>query len=501
MVLLLFVILLSLAIFVIFFLRIRNETHRPPGPPGIPFIGNLHQLGNTNPHLHLWKLSKQYGPLMFLRLGSIPTLVVSSANIAKEVLKNHDLQVSSRPSLVGQQKLSYNGLDVAFTPYGEYWREIRKICVLHLFNSKHVQSFRSIREDEVMKMIKRISSSASSNKIINLSSTSISFTSNLICKVAFGKRCEEEEEEESSDQRSRFHELLNEAQAMLGTFFFSDYFPLMGWVDRLSGLLWRLEKNFKEFDIFYQQLIDEHLDPNRPNPEQHDIIDVLLRIMKNPNSFSISITFAHIKAILMNIFIAGTDTSAATLVWAMTELSKNPRVMNKVQEEIRNIHGEKSFINEDDTQELPYLKAVIKETFRLYMPAPLLVPRETTQSCNIEGYVIQPKTLVYINAWAIGRDPEVWENPEEFYPERFLGSSIDFRGKDFELIPFGAGRRICPGIEMGAVTVDLALANLLHVFDWELSPGTEKEDIDNDVIPGITMHKKNALCLVAKNCI
>ncbi|KAJ7966839.1 Cytochrome P450 [Quillaja saponaria] len=343
MVLLLLVLFLSLAISVVFLLRIRNETHRPPGPPGIPFIGNLHQLDSTNPHLHLWKLSKQYGPLMFLRLGSVPTLVVSSAKMAKEVLKNHDIKFSSRPSL----------------------------------------SFRSMREDEVMKMIKKISSSASSNKIINMSAISMSFTSNLICKVSFWKRCEEEEE--SCDQRSRFHELLNEAQAMLGTFFYSDYFPLMGWIDRLSGLLWRLEKNFKKFDIFYQQLIDEHLDPNRPNPEQHDIIDVLLRIMKNPNSFSISITFAHNKAILMNIYLAGTDTSAATLVWAMTELSKNPRVMNKVQEEIRNIHGEKSFINEDDIQEHPYLKAVIKEAFRLHMTAPLLVPKETTQSCNIEG--------------------------------------------------------------------------------------------------------------------
>ncbi|XP_002278300.1 6,7,8-trihydroxycoumarin synthase [Vitis vinifera] len=488
----LLLILLALPLFLLFLLRNRRRTPLPPGPPGLPLIGNLLQLDKSAPHIYLWRLSKQYGPLMILRLGFVPTLVVSSARMAKEVMKTHDLEFSGRPSLLGLRKLSYNGLDVAFSPYNDYWREMRKICVLHLFNSKRAQSFRPIREDEVLEMIKKISQFASASKLTNLSEILISLTSTIICRVAFSKRYDDE-----GYERSRFQKLVGEGQAVVGGFYFSDYFPLMGWVDKLTGMIALADKNFKEFDLFYQEIIDEHLDPNRPEPEKEDITDVLLKLQKN-RLFTIDLTFDHIKAVLMNIFLAGTDTSAATLVWAMTMLMKNPRTMTKAQEELRNLIGKKGFVDEDDLQKLPYLKAIVKETMRLHPASPLLVPRETLEKCVIDGYEIPPKTLVYVNAWAIGRDPESWENPEEFMPERFLGTSIDFKGQDYQLIPFGGGRRICPGLNLGAAMVELTLANLLYSFDWEMPAGMNKEDIDIDVKPGITMHKKNALCLLAR---
>jgi len=196
------------------------------------------------------------------------------------------------------------------------------------------------------------------------------------------------------------------------------------------------------------------------------------------------------------MLVAATDTTAATSVWAMTSLIKNPRVMKKVQEEIRNLGSKKEFIEENDIQNFPYLKAVIKETLRLYLPAPLLVPRESRETCIINGYIIPAQTILYVNAWAIQRDPNAWKNPEEFYPERFLESSINFIGHDFELIPFGAGRRICPGMSMAVASLELTLANLLYSFDWKLPHGLEKEDIDTEMLPGITQHKKNPLCLV-----
>jgi cytochrome P450 len=202
---------------------------------------------------------------------------------------------------------------------------------------------------------------------------------------------------------------------------------------------------------------------------------------------------------MQNIFIAGTDTSTAIVVWTMTALMNNPRVMNKVQKEIRNLYKGKDFINEDDIEKLSYLKLVVKETMRLFPPSPLLVPRETIENCNIDGYEIKPKTLVYVNAWAIGRDPENWEDPEEFYPERFFTSSVDFKGNNFELIPFGSGRRMCPAINMGMLTVELSLANLIHSFDWKLPNDFDKEQVlDTQVKPGITMHKKIDLYLVPK---
>ncbi|EOY14957.1 Cytochrome P450, putative [Theobroma cacao] len=496
MVVLLFFVLALPSLFLCILLKHRRNGSilLPPGPPGLPLIGHLHMqmLDNSAPHIFLWKLSQKYGPLMSLRFGFRPTLVVSSAKMAKEVMKTHDLDFCSRPTLHGSYKLSYKGLDLAFSPYTAYWREIRKICVVHLFNSNRVQLYRPIREDEVSRLIAKISKLSVDSKPVNLSEAMMCLTSTIICRVGFGKRYEDE-----GTERSRFHEMLNEAQALFVEFFISDYFPFMNWVDRISGLLKRVEKNFKEFDTFYQKLIDEHLDPNRSKLEQEDIIDVLLQIWKD-REFAIDLTIDHIKAVLMNVFVAGTDTSAASVIWVMTFLMKNPRCLKKAQEEVRSLMGKKDFVNEDDTQALTYLKAVIKETFRLQAIVPLLVPRETMRKSNISGYEIPAKTLVYVNAWAIGRDPEAWENPEEFYPERFIGSSIDYKGLDFELIPFGAGRRGCPGIHMGVVTVELALANLLYKFDWEMPTGMNKEDLDFDVIPGITTHKKNALCLVAK---
>ncbi|GLT97597.1 hypothetical protein SLE2022_151540 [Rubroshorea leprosula] len=464
----------------------------PPGPHGLPLIGNLHQLDNSTLHVYLWQLSQKYGSLISLRLGFRKTIVVSSAKMAKEVLKAHDIDFCSRPALFGQQKLSYNGLDLAFSPFNSYYKEIRKISSLHLFSPNKADLFRPIREDEVSQMIDKISKSSDASKPINLSEVMMCLTSSIICRVGFGKRYEDE-----GSEISKFYRLLGEAQAMFTSFFVSDYFPSMRWVDRLTGMLSRLENVFKELDAFYQQLINDHLDPKRQKPDQEDIIDVFLKIMKDPQS-TLHISFDHIKAVLMNVFVAGTDTSAATVVWAMTFLMKYPATMKKVQDEVRNLAGKKRFLNEDEIQALPYLKAVVKETFRLQSIVPLLIARETLRDCNIGGYKIPAKTLVYVNAWAIGRDTEAWgQNSEDFCPERFMGSSIDYKGQDFGLIPFGSGRRICPGMHMGAATVELALANLLYSFAWKMPSGMKKEDLDFDAAPGITMHKRNHLFLMA----
>ncbi|KAK4732892.1 hypothetical protein R3W88_025880 [Solanum pinnatisectum] len=472
----------------------KNEKNiLPPGPLRLPFIGNLHQFDGLTPHIYFWKLSKKYGKIFLLKLGSTPIIVVSSAKLAKEVMKTQDLAFCSRPFILGQQKLSYNNQDIATSPYNDHWKELRKICVGHLFSLKKVQSFIPIREDEVSRMMKEISQQVVTSRITNLSSILISLTTTIICRIAFGIRYDEE-----THERRNFNELLKVTEEMLAGFFVSDYFPLLGWIDKLSGKINKLEKNFKDLDEFYEGLIEQHLNPNRPKSMEGDIIDLLL-LLKKEKSTPIDLTFDNIKGISMNMLVAGTDTSAATIIWAMTALIANPNAMKKVQAEIREMIGEKSIVNEDKVQNLPYFKAVIKETFRLYPPVPLLVARETMQNSILDGYEIKPKTIVYVNAWAIGRDPEIWKNPEEFIPERFLNNDIDFKGQDFELIPFGAGRRGCPGIALGVANVELVLSNLLYAFDWELPRGMKIEDIDTDVLPGIIPHKKKPLCLVPRN--
>ncbi|KAK1433640.1 hypothetical protein QVD17_10554 [Tagetes erecta] len=483
--------ILSLPLLYLISKIIQNKSRlNPPGPVALPIIGNLHQLDQSNLHTSLWNLSKSYGPLLSLHLGFIPAIVISSASLAKEVLKTQDLIFCSRPSLVGQQKISYNGLEVIFSPYNDYWKEMRKIFMVHLLGPKRVQSFRHIREDEVSRAMNKIRELALLSKTVNLSEMMKSVASTIMMRVGFGKR--------DGHKRTDVIHRLTDFQAIIANFLVSDLWaglPFVGLVDRLSGKMRRLDKCFRYFDVLYEELIDEHLNRESPKPpeEGEDFIDILLRL-KEDQLFNL--TYDHIKGMIMDVLVAGTDTSSATVVWAMTALIKNPEVMKKVQKEVRTVVGKKGKVDEDDLPKLIYMKAVVKEIMRLYPTVPLLVPRETTKETVLSGYKIKQKTFVFINTLAIGRDPESWDKPDEFLPERFLGSDIDFKGNDFELIPFGAGRRICPGITMGVVTVDLLLANLLYLFDWSLPNGMKMQDIDFEVLPGITMHKRNALCLL-----
>nr|XP_017242638.1 PREDICTED: cytochrome P450 71A9-like [Daucus carota subsp. sativus] len=487
----------------LFLLLLKNynaskSNRHAPGPHGLPLIGNMHQFDSLNTHLYLHQLSKEYGPLISLKLGSVKILVVASVSAAKEVFKFHDLCFSNRPSSVAIQKLSYNKLGFSFAPYDEYWRSMRKFSALHLFSAKRLRSFQPIRDEEIARMVRTIGDAAAADSgVVDLSKTFMTLTSSIIFRITFGKRYDDQEDcpEDGNNMRSQFHWLLAETQANVVSFFLTDYFPLMGrFLDRVSGAWARLEESFSQTDAFYQQLIDEHLHASTVSTTGDcSILDILLEMKKDSPVY----TFDHVKAILMNIIVAATDTTAAAITWAMTLLIKNPASMKKVQQEVRDLARQKGFVDEDDIQKLVYLKAVVKEAMRLHPPAPIL-HRETTEKCVVSGYDIEAKTCVYVNTYAIGRDPECWDNPDEFLPERFIESSIDFRGHDFELIPFGAGRRICPGISMGAATTELVLANLLYSFDWELPAGKNREDIDMATKPGLTVHKKNHLCLVPK---
>ncbi|CAI9099096.1 OLC1v1035867C1 [Oldenlandia corymbosa var. corymbosa] len=481
----------SLLIPLLIFQFLHNKNTKPSrkpnplGPTGLPFVGNLLQIDTSCMHEYLWELANKYGLLMSMKLGSRPLVVISSPRLAVEVLKNRDLVFSGRPKMKGQQKMSYNGLDIALAPYSQEWREMRKICILHLLSVKRVQQFRPIREDDVSQMISRIVKDATQSKVTNLSETMISVTSTMIGRIAFGKRLDED-----GHEQRKFEELVHEVHAMFLGFFFSDYFPSLGWMDKITGINHRLERIFEKFDSFYQELINEHLDPDRPESMNDDIIDLMLQLQKD-KSTSFDITMDHIKAFLMNVFLGGTDSSGIVVTWAMTALIKNPSVMKRLQGEIRQTMGNKEILDEDEVEKLPFLKATVKETLRLYPVAPLLMPRETLEKCKVDGYEIQP-------TWGIGRDPEIWENADEFRPDRFLNSDIDTKGQDYRYLPFGSGRRGCPGDYMGLITTHLLLANLLHSFDWELPPGIHKDDVETQSLPGFAMNKKNALKLLAK---
>ncbi|KAG6492097.1 cytochrome P450 71AP13-like [Zingiber officinale] len=481
----------------------EEETRRlnplPPGPRPLPLIGNLHQLGR-HPHLSLHRLALRYGPILRLSLGQTPTVVLSSARAAREALRTHDLALASRPPIYAAKKLFYGPSDVAFAPYGPYWRRVRKLCILELLSARRVDSFAPARAAEVDLMLSRI---AGGGGEVNLSKVLAMYANGVLCRAAFGR----EFMEGGEYARRGFEEMLFEYQVLLGGFTISDFVPSLEWVSALTGMKRRLDTTFRRFDDFFDRIIEEHIEKRRrkrrggatAEEAEMDLVDVMLDVQENTKDRELPLTMDNVKAIILDMFAAGTDTTFITLDWAMTELLINPSAMSRAQAEIRTIVGgdHRKLVEEADLPRMPYLKAVIKEVFRLHPPAPLLVPRESMESVTIEGYEIPAKTRVFVNAWAIGRDPESWPDPDAFTPERFLNSSVDFKGQDFELIPFGAGRRGCPAIAFGTASVEIALAQLLHSFEWELPAGVKAEDLDMDEVFGITMHRTEQLVAVA----
>ncbi|XP_022734514.1 premnaspirodiene oxygenase-like [Durio zibethinus] len=472
------------------FKTINFSQNLPPGPWKLPVIGNMHLLAGSLPHHSLRDLAKKFGPLMHLQLGEISNIVVSSPQTAAEVMRTHDIIFANRPHPDFANILLYNSTDIVFSPYGDYWRHLRKICVLEMLSSKRVQSFSPIRKEEVSKMVRVISSKAGSP--VNLSNMLYSLTYEIVSRTAFGGKC--------NDLKDEFALLFREILWFASGFTLVDLFPSVKFLQFLSGLRPKLEKLHRKVDKILDNVINEHKaskeTPKSSERELDDLLDVLLTLQEN-GDLEFPLTTNNIKAVILDVFVAGSDTSFTTLEWAMSELLKNPRVMQRAQAELRQVFNGKGNVDVEGLRELKYLKLVIKEALRLHPPVPLLVPRECSKRCKINGYDIPVKSRVIINAWAIGRNSDYWSEADRFYPERFVDSSIDYKGADFEFIPFGAGRRMCPGMVYGIANVELPLAQLLYHFDWKLQGGKKLEDLDMDEVFGAVVRRKNDLCLVA----
>ncbi|KAI7732332.1 hypothetical protein M8C21_010071 [Ambrosia artemisiifolia] len=467
----------------------RTKKNLPPSPRKLPFIGNLHQLG-SRPHHTLLDMAKKHGPLMLVHVGSVPMLVASSAEVAEKILKTHDLVFCNRPILKIPNTILYGSKDIAFCPYGEHWRQMKSIAVLHLLSNRRVQLFRQVREEETTIMIDKIRESSGS--LVNLSEMFVSLTNNVVCRVALGK----------TYRGLRFKNLLERLMDILGALSVGSYIPWLSWVDRVSGLQRITNEVAKEFDELLEGVLEEHMDKNRGTnvggrcKEDQDLVDILLDVQREKVG-GFEVDKDTIKAVILDIFAAGTDTTSTSIEWAISELVKHPQVMKKLQQEVTSVANGRSMITEGDLEKMKYLKAIIKETLRLHIPLPLLVQRESTQDINLMGYDIPAGTRVVINAWALGRDPSLWEESNEFKPERFLNSSLDYKGFHYQFIPFGAGRRGCPGIQFAMAINELAIANLVYKYDLALPDGKGGEELDMSDITGLTTHRKSPLLVVA----
>ncbi|KEH15784.1 cytochrome P450 family 71 protein [Medicago truncatula] len=460
----------------------------PKGPRKLPIIGNIHNLLSSQPHRKLSDLAKKYGPVMHLQLGEISTIVISSPDYAREVMKTHDINFATRPQILAVEIMTYNSTNIIFAPYGNYWRQVRKICTFELLSLKRVNSYQPIREDVLSDLVKWIASENGSP--INLTKALISSIYTIVSRAAFGNKCKDQE---------KFISVVKQTIRIAGGFDLGDLFPSAKWLQQVTGLRPKLEMLHRQTDQILENIINEHKEARygklkEDEGEEEDLLDVLLKYEDGSNK-EFSLTKDNIKAIIMDIFGAGGDTSATTIDWAMAEMIREPRIMMKAQAEVREVFTLNGKVDENYISKLNYLKSVVKETLRLHPPAPLLLPRECGKACEINGYNIPFRSKVIINAWAIARDPNFWTEPERFYPERFTDSTIDYKGGNFEYIPFGAGRRICPGSIFGLRNVELALAMLLYHFDWKLPCGIKSEELDMTEEFGVTMRRKDDLSL------
>ncbi|KAH0693408.1 hypothetical protein KY285_020505 [Solanum tuberosum] len=412
-----------------------DKQNLPPGPKPWPIIGNLHLVGSV-PHKSLHKLAITYGDLMLLKFGTRNVLIVSSPEMTREFLKTNDANWASRPQLAAGKYTAYNYHDMTWAPYGPFWKQARRIYLNHIFNSKRLDSFEYIRVEERQNFISRL--------------FHLSMLGNPI--------------------------LLRQHLTR---------YTLTGYVKEMK----ELHRNLDKFNNF---VLDDHKAKRElgdKNFVARDMVDVLLQQVDDPN-LHLKLTTDSVKGLMQDLLAGGTDTSATTIEWAFHELIKQPKMIKKAQKELDRVIGDGRWVQEKDFTQLTYIESIIKETLRLHPLSTMLPPRTSLEDCHIAGYDIPKGTILMVNTWSIGRNSRYWESPEEFIPERFEGNDIDVTGQHFMLLPFGSGRRKCPGYSLGIRIIRATLANLLHGFNWQLPHGINPQDISMDEIYGLTTHPK-----------
>ncbi|GJN05390.1 hypothetical protein PR202_ga23011 [Eleusine coracana subsp. coracana] len=469
---------LSLVIIVIRYRRRACKYNLPPGPRPWPIIGNLNLLGPLT-HRSLRELSLQYGPLMSMWTGSIRIVVASSGDAARLILKTNDEAFIDRPLIAIGRYLFYNHSDMFWAPYGAYWRQARKLWHTKLLSEKQLKLHEHVRREEVQAMLRDLHAASSSNRRpVQLRDHLLMLNLNVISRMMMSKKYGVDEASSMASSKG-FPWMVEEMFILKGSLNIGDVIPWLNWLD-LQGYISRIKSLSKMMDAFLEHMLNEH-DARRLQEGESfvpkDMVDVLLQLADDPN-MEIPITRDGIKGFVLDMIAAGTDTTAVTVEWALSELLKNPMSFAKATEELDRVVGRDPLPTEKDAISLPFIQAVMKESMRLHPATPLLSPRRCHKDASIGSYRIPAGTCVAINAWAIGRDPAVWEAPEEFRPERFMESKVDVKGQDFDLLPFGSGRRMCPGMGLALKMAPLTLAYLLHAFAWRLPDGVVAEEVD-----------------------
>ncbi|CAA7023944.1 unnamed protein product [Microthlaspi erraticum] len=470
----LFCLFLSYFLLIFFFKKPKNGFDLPPSPPSLPIIGHLHLLLSAPIHKCFHNISSKYGPFLHLHIFNVPVVLVSSASMAYEIFKAHDMYISFRGDVAIDECVVFGSFGFLRAPYGGYWKVVKKIITTKGIGPQALERSLGVREVELERFHKNLLDKAKKEESIEFGEEAMRLVNNTLGKLSMGSSFSVED-----NDGEKVSEFTVKLAALSPLFFVAQIFnkPLekLG----ITLLKWEIMKVSERFEellenilVRYETKMDDH--------QGTEFMDTLLAAHRDENA-EYKITRKNIKALFAELFFGAGDTSSSTTRWAMAEVLNNPKIIERLREEIDSVVGTTRFVQETDLPKLPYLQAVVKETLRLHPVAPVL-SREFEKGCTIGGFYIPKGTSLVINAYALMRDPGFWEDPNEFKPERFLTCARtrqeeERREQALKYLPFGSGRRGCPGSSLAYILVGTAVGVMVQCFDWDIK-GDNKVNLE-----------------------
>ncbi|OEL20514.1 Isoflavone 2'-hydroxylase [Dichanthelium oligosanthes] len=460
-----------------------GKNRPPPSPPAIPVIGHLHLLQKPL-HASLARLAARHGPVLSLRLGSRAAVVVSSAAGARECFTEHDVAFATRPRFPALELATFGGATLSTCPYGPYWRDLRRVATVHLLSARRVGLMTLPASGAVAagargaaRRLHRAAAAAPGGAArVELKRRLFDLILGALMEAVAGTRTSRDEADaDTSPEAREFKETLDAMAPLVGAANTWDYFPVLRWLD-VFGVKRKIMAAVRRRDAFLQRLIDaerRRMDEDECSgreSEKESMIAVLLSLQKSePEIYTDTV----IMSLCSSMFSAGTETTATAAEWAMSLLLNHPEVLKRAQAEIDASVGTSRLLSAADVPGLGYLQCVVTEALRLYPAVPLLVPHESAADCAVGGHHVPRGTMLLVNAYAIHRDPAAWADPAAFRPERFEAGGAAGATEAALMIPFGMGRRKCPGESLALRTLGLVLGTLIHCFDWDTVGGAE----------------------------
>ncbi|KAJ7961600.1 putative Cytochrome P450 [Quillaja saponaria] len=475
-----------------------------PEPSGaLPILGHVLQLSRKVQFQRtMAAFADKYGPIFLIRMGMHPTLIVSNHEIAKECFTTNDQIFASRPLFNQGKYLGYNNASYGFASYGAYWRHMRKVARLEILSTQRVEALKhTVFALEINIMIEDLflfCKNNGGNSKVDMTQCIEILPFNVMLKVMTGRRYSVSFHDAAEGEVKHLKDMTNEFMYLFGQVEASDLFPFLGWFNFQTKYLKSMKRLAKEMDELCESWIEEHTTMKEKGDQtfdQNNFIDILLSVIEEKNNYGYS-RDTIIKASITSLVLGATDTTATTILWLLSLLLKNKHTLKLVQEELDLHVGRERKVEYSDINNLVYLQATVKETLRLYPPGPVLAPHLANEDCQVQGYHVPKGTRLIVNAWKMHRDPNVWPEPEEFKPERFLTThkGVDASGKHFVLLPFGSGRRSCPGYTFATQLMYLTIAHLLQGFDFTM-PSNEPIDMSETISISLSRETPLEVCL------